>query len=445
LVQVEFTDLDARLQRRFEMLVSEHLSPADRLAAGLRTLPGTGSAMAATQAAWRFYHNDSVSLSQIFSPVLSATVQAVSRCCSHFVLVPVDWCNLHYAQHARKDDRVALSQSKDLGYELLTGLAINDRDGQPLGPLWQELRAADGVHATHCDGVRPAISVLDELDHNMYFTKQLGLGKQAVFIIDAEADSVAHMRRCHASGHLFLFRCDAGSSAMYAGESRKLSAIGDELRSSNQFRFNAEVQYKQQTVQQWAAEAAVVLTRPAYPYRKGEKRKKVPGEPLPLRLVVTELRDDQGKVLAVWYLLTNVPVEVSMQQIAMWYYWRWKIESYHKLLKSAGQQVEQWQQESGEAVARRLAVVSMACVIVWHLQADESPQADELRQILVRLSGRQMKYGKKFTAPALLAGFWVLLAMLDLLETHDLQELRELTRSAMPWPRPKQKMKAKDV
>ena len=34
------------------------------------------------------------------------------------------------------------------------------------------------------------------------------------------------------------------------------------------------------------------------------------------------------------------------QQGFAWYYWRWKIESFFKLLKSAGQQLESWQQPS---------------------------------------------------------------------------------------------------
>jgi len=51
--------------------------------------------------------------------------------------------------------------------------------------------------------------------------------------------------------------------------------------------------------------------------------------------------------------------------VARWYYWRWRIESYHKLLKGAGQQVEQWQQESAAALARRLLVAAMAWTAAW--------------------------------------------------------------------------------
>jgi hypothetical protein len=90
-------------------------------------------------------------------------------------------------------------------------------------------------------------------------------------------------------------------------------------------------------------------------------RKCISGPPLSLRLIVSEVRDDQGKVLARWLLLTNLPASVDTQTIALWYYWRWRIESYHKLLKGAGQQIEQWQQETPEAFARPRLPQSRTC------------------------------------------------------------------------------------
>ena len=109
-------------------------------------------------------------------------------------------------------------------------------------------------------------------------------------------------------------------------------------------------------------------------------------------------------------LLTNVPADVEAARVALWYYWRWRMESYHKLLKGAGQQVEAWQQESAAAVARRLLVASMACVVVWQVARLDGAAGGRVAGGLVRLSGRQMR-GRGFTRPALLAGLWVLLAM----------------------------------
>lgn len=56
----------------------------------------------------------------------------------------------------------------------------------------------------------------------------------------------------------------------------------------------------------------------------------------------------------------------------------------------------------------------------------DHPAATELRTVLVRLNGRQLRRGRGWTTPALLEGVWVLLAALELLEDHDLSHLRAL-------------------
>ena len=74
-------------------------------------------------------------------------------------------------------------------------------------------------------------------------------------------------------------------------------------------------------------------------------------------------------------------------------------------------------------------VVSGALVLVWQLARAQGTAAGQLRTILVRLSGRQMRWGREWTTPALLAGVWGLLAMLELLEHYDLSQLRQLART----------------
>jgi hypothetical protein len=178
-------------------------------------------------------------------------------------------------------------------------------------------------------------------------------------------------------------------------------------------------------------ETEVVLDRPAKT-RIGDKQVKVPGPALPLRLVLSRVVDDLGVVRAEWLLFTNVAAEFDAGTVAMWYYFRWQIESYHKLLKSAGMNAEEWGQQSGEAFAKRLVVASMACLTVWHLRQDDGEDAKRLKMILVRLSGRQMKWGVTDTAPALLAGLEKLLAVADLLVTEDLGEILALARRVLP-------------
>jgi hypothetical protein len=430
---------DQRLQRRYLQLVQEHLSPVQAVAAGLRALPGTAQAFASTQAAWRFYANPRVTLPQLAQPLIEAARTAVAQDNRHYALVVHDWSQLLFKAHASKRDRAVLSSSKDLGYELLTALVLSDRDGDPIAPVCQRLRAARGVYSSRSTRVQPVPSQLDALAPTMRFVQRLKLGKPTVHIIDREADSVAHYRRWARHRRLFLVRADAPRVVRHEGRERSLSEVVASLHRGGAFRPSRTVRYHGRTAEQCVAEAAAVLERPAAPRRCGAgggPRRLVRGAKLPLRLVVSEVRDPNGAVLATWLLLTNVAASVSAGEVALWYYWRWRVESYFKLLKGAGLHLEQWQQETASAVAKRLLVASMASVVVWQLSRSGTAEAADVRRLLVRQSGRQMKWGVEFTEPALLSGLWVLLAVVRMLEHHDLNDLLRLAHSVLPTSNP---------
>ena len=53
----------------------------------------------------------------------------------------------------------------------------------------------------------------------------------------------------------------------------------------------------------------------------------------------------------------------------------------------------------------------------------------------MRFSSRQTKRARPHTAPALLAGLWAVLTMLEYLENHDLDELKNLVQNvSLPFP-----------
>src|SRR5262249_2734886 len=145
----------------------------------------------------------------------------------------------------------------------------------------------------------------------------------------------------------------------HEGRSRLLPEVVTLLTTQGAFSDARAVVYHGQQARQWVAQTQVVLDRPAKEHG-GRARK--PGKAWGLRLVVAQVRAEDGAVLAQWLLLTNVPAAVSAERVALWYYWRWRIETYFKLLKSAGLHLEQWQQETALARAKRLTVASMACV-----------------------------------------------------------------------------------
>jgi len=418
-------------------MVESHAQASQALASGIHALPDARSAFSATQAAYRFLNNGRVTLRALAKPLVDAARSEAATACDHWALVVHDWSQLMYPGHDAKRDRVALSsRGGPEGYELQTALVVSDRDGTPLAPVAMSLRAADGVHCSRSFKVRPPLSPLDELAPVMNFVEQQSLERPLVHIIDAAADSVAHFRECADAGRMFLVRAD-DRLVKWEGSERKCSAIRAVLEDRNAFRDVRLVEYHGKPARQHVAEVTVRLLRAGQRNRPGVgDRQKIPGPPLPLRLVLAEVRTAQGQVLATWRLLTNLPADVDDSTVALWYYWRWSIEKYFKLLKSAGMNVEHWQQATAHAIAARLLVASMACVTVWRLARSSHPQAENARQLLVRLSGRQMKRTRPWTMPAMLAGMWNLLAMLDILENYTLEQLAHLASVAFPYPHP---------
>jgi len=423
--RIALPPIDKRLKARYLMLVQSHLRSAPKFAAGVASLPSTASAFAATQAAWRFLNNNRVSLAALIDPIRTVARERFAASEMSFGLLVHDWSKLTFAKNDGKRDLTEISHPKDRGYELTTALLVSADDGNPVAPMEIQLKTADGMLSTRPRAAAPK-SHHDQVLPTMKASHNWGLAKPLVHVIDRELDSVDHFRQWDAKGEKFLVRCDDRRVRWEEG-----SHLLSEIRTQLHFRMIKDVPYHDVTAELWVAETSVILDKPAYKKVKTKegksKRKKLSGKPLTLRFVTVQLRDSTGNILAEWILLSNVPAAwANAEKLAFCYYWRWRIESFFKLLKGHGQQVEQWQQETGPAIARRLLVAAMACVVVWQLQADESPEAEELKGVLVRLSGRQMKRPRTYTTPALLAGLWVMLSMLALLEVVDLERLQVL-------------------
>lgn len=413
------------MQHRYTILVQQHARAAASLNAGPAALLDDASAFAATQAAWRFWHNDRVTLPLLVEPLQQVVRHWRTRNASAWALVIHDWSALSYPTHTGKKDRKSHGSAFSKGYDLGTTLVVDGSRGDPVAPIEIELRTAQAVYTTRVTPPAAADSRLDNILPAMQASTALALGERVIHVIDCEADSLAHYRDWQADGHFFLVRAEGTRQVRWQDQEESLAGLAGRLA----FRRCRQVSYHGQSAVQHVAETEVVLDRPAWrKRRRGGRRvnERVPGPPLTLRLVVSRVCDGRGQTVAVWYLLSNASAAVTDETLALWYYWRWRIESFFKLLKSAGQQVEHWQQESGEAIAKRLLVAAMACVVVWQLERATTSEAVSFRDFLVRLSGRQMKRGKSHTAPALLSGLWVYLSMLDALQQYSPEQLQAM-------------------
>ena len=425
-MDIPLPDFEPRLQRRYQQLVHEHCHTSEGQAAGARALPSVHEAFASTQAAWRYYANEAVTLPGLAAPLLAQARQMLPATCRRYGLVVHDWSALRYPTHHSKPDRRRLG--KDLGYELATALLLSDQTGAPLVPVSLGLRASDGWHTTQAEPLDTDLAPLDLTSAMMTSLRAQRWTLPLVHIIDRGGDSLGHYRQWQAAKELFLVRAKDEQRVVWGGRTQLLREVVTQVpvRPVQAVEVSAQV-----LGQLLVGETEVVLKRPAFPRARSGKRRWVPGAALSLRLIVCQVRLPDETLLAEWYLLSNVPAEVTAAQLAEWYYFRWRIESYFKLLKSHGFQIEQWKQTSAAALAKRLLVTAMACVVVWQLQRATEPEQVAVRDLLIRLSGRQVRRGHS-TAPALLAGLWVFLSSLELLEHYDLADLRRMARLAVP-------------
>lgn len=423
--------MDRRLQKRYWLLVAGHMAVASPHASAMAKLPSANGCFAATQAAWRFFNNDRVSLHDMIVPIRDAGRQGLQRSTSKYVLAVHDWSKIACGGHSSKKDLACLTHEHDIGYELYSCLTVDAASGIPLAPMELRLDTGSEIHHTLDD---PDLVTdgwhTDQLMGVMEAARSWEVDQKIVHVVDREADSVAHYRLWSQMEELFLVRSQ-DRTVLWRGKERRLSSIVRTLLQEDAFEKTKSISFREQAHELRVATTEVTLKRPAKS-RKGGKHVDIPGPPLSLRLVVSRVYNEKGRKQAEWYLLTNTPEDVAAPQIAEWFYWRWRIETFFKLLKSSGFELEHWRQATGAAFARRLLVAAMCCVFIWQLERDDSDDSKEMKTLLIKLSGRQMKRKRPYTAPALLAGLEKLLIMLEILNEHSISEIRALARKTLP-------------
>lgn len=343
-----------------------------------------------------------------------------------------DWSTLSFGGHRSKADRATLTHDRDLGYDLATVLMVRASDGVPIAPVAVSLETADAVYSTRDDPHPLKMCHVDQVLGSMRYAREQNFTPTLVHVVDREADSVNHWRQWSADGHLVLVRAD-DRVVRHQGEKTTLAKVADSLRDEGALKDTRGVRYHGRKARQFVGEAEIVLFRPGRRNVGDGKQISIPGAALTLRLIVSEVRDLKGRLLARWLLLSNVPADrADAATIALWYYFRWQIESMHKLIKSAGWQLESWLQRDGHRILIKLLVAFGACASIWALERRDDAASEEFKALLMQLSGRQTKRHRAITTSGMLAGLWVMQAAVEPLARHGPDGLNSMLRSHMP-------------
>ncbi len=407
----------------------------ERATNGMRLLM-KDDAISQVQASWRFFNNSNITSEELFKPIVKNLKDEIVNQCSKFVLAMSDWSHLDYKKHTSKKE-LKSENRKDtcmkIGYDLQSTIAVSDISGEPIAPMVHNLKTNCNVHSTYNDNIDIKLTHLEELAQRAkYINCTFNTSdKQIVHIVDRESDSIAFIRDLDENDILFVLRGKNNSKVQIYDKDLKKnidikqSELADTLSLGTKVK---KIKYKKKMVTIYANECDITIVRDATKMvmQDNGKRKliKTPGKPIKARFIVERLVNDKNEIVATWLLLSNIhDTTVTASTLATWYYYRWKIESYFKLLKSSGFNLEEWQQKQPEALFKRLLVVSQSCMLVWKIANNNSANAKKLRQILIELSGKQIQRGVDFTYPALLKGLENYLITIDMLTQFSVDDI----------------------
>lgn len=421
-------------KKRHVKLVKSHMNHKQNSTNGLNLLIKDVKGFSQAQNAWRFYNNENVDIKSLNDPIMQTGLETIEKECSEYLLVAHDWSLVNYRNHTTKDDCIETKRSNSTnaiskGYDLQSSLAISDKSGEPITPLIHNLKTKDKIYSTYDNSIDINHTHLNELSHRItYINNELNINKKIVHIIDREADSVGFFRALQENDY-YIVRALDRVSVEYEGKTITQKELAKTIKLGE---YVKTIEYKKKQVKIYVNSVDIDITRDTYVKYINDKGKvtykKEKGRAIKSRFVVERLIDSDNNIVATWLLLSNLKEDVDTKTIGLWYYYRWNIETYFKLLKSSGFNLEKWQQESSKAIFKRLLITSYACLLVWQIEHSSQKNILEIKTFLVKLSGRLVARGKVSTSPALLAGIWSFFSTMDILELYDIEKLSSMKK-----------------
>ena len=178
----------------------------------------------------------------------------------------------------------------------------------------------------------------------------------------------------------------------------------------------------------WVGETAVTMCGPSVRGVASKRRKPEPGEALPVRVVVSELRPPGHKTLR-WVLLTNL--QDPALQVVESYLLRWKIERLFWLTK-LGFRLEEWHQENAVRITRRLLLVQMAALTVYQLMQHSDDNSLALAKRLALLGGWSGRDKTPIGPTMLMRGALIFIAAVQLCQQLGKRELFAMAKFLEP-------------
>jgi hypothetical protein len=378
--------------------------------------PGEAGPWAHTMGCFRFYDNDALSLPALYEPCRKALAQLVPPGRRAYVIYDISVVD--YSGHAAKPDRICFGNPYCLGYELFSALVIDDA-GRPLGPVAQEIRTTEGCLSSESTAPFPFIDHYEQVERAIRAADSHLPERDLVAVMDREFDDILLERWLSDTSKKFVIRGKYLARTVLLNG--RPTTLGNAARAARR-RVAGRIEREGKTYELRLAETSVVFHGKSWRgFDRGQPRKK--GTPLPVRVVIAELYF-HGKRAHQWVLLTNL--DEPAEQIATIYTWRWRVERLFFLVK-VGMRLETWGERSGERIARRLALCSLAAMVVYQLQAAAAlPAYGSAIRYIATLGGWRGKKDTPLGPIVTMRGMLRLIGALALVEQIGPEELRRM-------------------
>lgn len=372
---------DARLGKRFGILM-------EQFSQGIgRTIPLACGDWAATKAAYRFLDNDRVDEADILAGHFTATRERFDAVAG-LVLVLHDTTEFsftredaeaigitHKVAKGHKDGRGRQRMHTVCGILMHSSLVVTTA-GLPLGlaavKLWtrQKFKGTNALKGQTLDAGKHSVNTtripIEEkesirwLQNAQQATATLGTPNRLVHVGDRESDIYELFCECESLGTKFLFRTcvnrragDGGRTTVYEvmEEQRVKGVHRIEVRDGKGKPSTATLEIKYERIK-------------VCPPIGKEKRY---GD-LELTVIhATERDTPEGREPIQWKLVTNLSITCKADAIEKleWYALRWKIETFHKVMKS-GCKAEDSKLRTADRLANLIAMMSiLAWRVLW--------------------------------------------------------------------------------
>ena len=355
---------DRRLSQRLNTMVTKLSQNPER------TLPEAMGGWSETKAAYRFFDNGKVEVSEIYESQRKESVERIKE--ESMILAVQDTTIFNYTLQKNKRGLGPIGMGDLSGIFLHSCLAVSEL-GVPLGivghRMWvrpQEKKNSKKTHKTRPLEDKESVRWIDvtrEVADNIPTTTRV------VMVGDRESD-IFDLIVLEREGYDFLIRaawnrCVNQSSDYLWQAVEKSPILGDKSivipRGDEKSERTATVTLR----------SAVVTINPP----RIRKKEKLPSATVNA-LLIRELSPPEGSEPIEWLLLTTLPVGTFDEavQCMTWYSYRWRIERYHYILKS-GCHAEKLQLETKDRLMRALAVYSIVAFrLLWlTYQARQTP------------------------------------------------------------------------